>query len=365
MTTDRMIRFLAAATAAYVATAQLQALPTEGVYVENNCFACHGQLIDDQPDNAPLSQQQDGRVITGKMKVTDLGMKIDLGTQLDGEVRGALQTIQAAAGSTVSLQLDVEDGVDSHAIQLKGFETGGQFSQTGHHLVWADANEPAAGWWRYPLKDLDNPDAPDLTPPYFATDPLMDEDPRTHSFELAVDPTTPPDIYNLTFAVAGLDGSGLYFQEEHFYLQVTGGGAVAGPDDKMVNLSTRGTLTEAEIITPGFVITGTVPRTVLVRVMGPALGDFGITTACPNPGLTLYQAGVTDPIASNTKWGDAPNFSELKSTANAIGAWPFSDDSLDAAVLITLAPGAYTLQADSGGLGGEVVAEVYDASGAE
>ena len=203
------------------------------------------------------------------------------------------------------------------------------------------------------------------TPPYFATDPLGGEDPKTYSYELEVDASTPPDIYNLTFAVAGLDGEGLYYQEENFYLQVTGGGNTAGPDDKMVNLSTRGTLTETEIITPGFVITGTVPRTVLVRVMGPTLGDFGLTTACPDPGLKLYQAGVTEPIAVNTKWGDAPNFAQLKSTAIAIGAWSFPDDSLDAAVLITLEPGAYTVQADSGGTGGEVLAEVYDASGVD
>lgn len=364
--TDRTIQFLAAATTVLAAAVQLQALPTEGPLVDNSCFACHGQLIDDQPgDGTNLGQQQDGRVVTGKMNVTDLGMKIDLGTQLDGEERGALQAVLAAAGTTVSLQIDVTDGVDSHAIQLKGLETGGQFKQTGNQLVWADANDAAAGWFRYPLKDLDNPDAPDLTPPFFATDPLNGEDPMTRTFELEVDASTPPDIYNLTFAVAGLDGQGLFYQEEHLYLQVTGGGSSAGPDDKMVNLSTRGALTESEIITPGFVITGTVPRTVLVRVMGPALLDFGITTACPNPGLTLYKAGVTDPIAANTKWGDAPNFDELKATATAIGAWPFADDSLDAAVLITLEPGAYTLQADSGGTGGEVVAEVYDASDAE
>lgn len=358
--TDRTIRFLAAATTVLAATVQLQALPINGSSVQNNCFTCHGQLIADQPDGITQSQEQDGRFVTGKMKVTDLGMKIDLGTQLDGEERGALQTVQAAAGSTVALQVDVLDGIDSHAIQIKGFETGGQFKQTGNHLSWADGNELGAGWYVYPL-----PDTEVTTPPYFATDPLGGEDPKTYTFELEVDASTPADIYNLTFAVAGLDGEGLYYQEENLYLQVTGGGSAAGPDDKMVNLSTRGSLTEDEIITPGFVITGTVPRTVLVRVMGPALNDFGITTFCPNPGLTLYKAGVTDPIGANTKWGDAANFEELKATATAIGAWPFADDSLDAAVLITLEPGAYTLQADSGGLGGEVVAEVYDASDLE
>lgn len=358
--TDRTIRFLAAATTVLAATVQLQALPINGSSVQNNCYTCHGQLIADQPDGITQSQEQDGRYVTGKMQVTELGMKIDLGTQLDGEELGPLQTVQASAGSTVSLQIDVLDGIDSHAIQIKGFETGGQFRLTSNHLSWADANPLDSGWYLYPLSGSEA-----TTPPYFATDPLGGEDPKTYTFELEVDASTPPDIYNLTFAVAGLDGEGLYYEEEQFYVQVTGGGSAAGPADKMVNLSTRGSLTESEIITPGFVITGTVPRTVLVRVMGPALNDFGITTYCPNPGLTLFQAGVTDPIATNTKWGDAANFDELKATANAIGAWPFADDSLDAAALITLEPGAYTIQADSGGLGGEVVAEVYDASDVE
>lgn len=359
MTTDKKIRLLTAAFSSLTAATALQAIPSNALVEEvaNNCFACHGQLIADQPDDVSESKIKDGRVLTGKMSVTDLGMKVDLGTQLDGETRGSLQTVSAAAGSTVSFQVDVLDGMDAHAVQIKGFETAGQHRNAANHITWSEAHD-ADFWFRQELTVGGY-----TNPPYFSTDVLGGEDPKTYTFDLAIDASTPADLYNLTFAFAGQDGDGLFYQEEHLYLQVTGGGGQQGPADKLVNLSTRGKLTETEILTPGFVIEGE-PKKVLIRVMGPTLGTFGVTTACLEPGLKLFKQGVVESIGENTKWGDAGNFAEIKSTAATIGAWPFPDDSLDAAILITLEPGAYTIQARCGA-GGEVLAEVYDASAVE
>lgn len=359
MTTDRKIKLLAAACSIIAAATTLQAIPinARAEEIANNCFACHGRLIADQPEGVSESKIKDGRVLTGKMSVTDLGMKVDLGTQLDGETRGSLQTVNAAAGSTVSFQVDVLDGMDAHAVQIKGLETAGQLRDAANHITWSEAHD-AGLWFRQELTVGDY-----TNPPYFSTDVLGGEDPKTHTFDLAIDASTPADLYNLTFAFAGQDGDGLFYQEEHLYLQVSGGAGPQGPADKLVNLSTRGKLTETEILTPGFVIEGE-PKKVLIRVMGPTLGTFGVPTACLDPGLILFKQGVTDPIGENTKWSDAVNFAEIKSTAAAIGATPFADDSLDAAILITLEPGAYTVQARCGA-GGEVLAEVYDASAVE
>ena len=47
-------------------------------------------------------------------------------------------------------------------------------------------------------------------------------DPTTFAFDIDVEANTPTDYYDLVFAVAGklADGGGLFYAEEHFYLQV-------------------------------------------------------------------------------------------------------------------------------------------------
>jgi hypothetical protein len=50
----------------------------------------------------------------------------------------------------------------------------------------------------------------------------------------------------------------------------------------MLNISTRSNvLTDDNVLIGGFIITGTNPKKVLIRGIGPSLSDFGITD---NPG---------------------------------------------------------------------------------
>jgi hypothetical protein len=108
----------------------------------------------------------------------------------------------------------------------------------------------------------------------------------------------------------------------------------------------------------GFVIAGSAPRTVLVRGVGPGLAIAHVTDPLPNPAIALRtSAGVL--VGANDDWGgDAA----IDAAARRVGAFALPSGSRDAAILVTLPPGAYSAQLlDSGGDGIGLI-EVYDAA---
>ena len=130
----------------------------------------------------------------------------------------------------------------------------------------------------------------------------------------------------------------------------------------IVNISTLAHVTpDNDSVVSGFVISGTAPRTVLVRAVGPALAQFGLTDALARPQLSVFQNGKV--IATNDAWAPASDTATLLNSAfDRVGAFRLLDpSSRDAALLLTLAPGAYTLQVKSatGGTGSALL-EVYD-----
>lgn len=132
----------------------------------------------------------------------------------------------------------------------------------------------------------------------------------------------------------------------------------------MANISTRSLVgTGDNVQIAGFVIPGPDPRPVLIRAAGPALAaaPFKITNALGDPVLQLFQGQTV--IASNTAWSSAANAVQVKSTAVDVGAFAWADGSKDSALLVTLAPGAYTAVVSSqSGASGTALVEVYDAS---
>ena len=68
-------------------------------------------------------------------------------------------------------------------------------------------------------------------------------------------------------------------------------GAVGGAKDHaLVNISTLARVSSpTDSITSGFVISGTTPRLVLVRAVGPSLAGFGLTDALENPQLAIFK----------------------------------------------------------------------------
>jgi len=128
--------------------------------------------------------------------------------------------------------------------------------------------------------------------------------------------------------------------------------------NRLINLSTLTKLTGTQSFSVGFVVTGTGNKSVLLRAVGPGLASFGVAYPVATPALQLYSNGSV--IASNTGWGGN---SSLASVFSQVGAFPLSSTSADSALVANLAPGAYSINVyDPLGVGGSVLAEVYDAS---
>ena len=122
----------------------------------------------------------------------------------------------------------------------------------------------------------------------------------------------------------------------------------------LLNISTRAVLAAGQVLNPGFVVGGLISRRVLVRAVGPTLGTaFGVQGSMADPSLIVFR-GATQ-IADNNNWGGA---ADLAVVFAAVGAFALPVASLDAAVLLTLAPGNYTAQV-RGTAAGDVLVEVY------
>ncbi|MBI4626541.1 MAG: PQQ-binding-like beta-propeller repeat protein [Verrucomicrobia bacterium] len=110
---------------------------------------------------------------------------------------------------------------------------------------------------------------------------------------------------------------------------------------RLANFSARGQVgTGGDVLIGGFTISGNVPKTVVIRAIGPALTAFGVAGALTDPKLALYR-GIAQ-LGENDNWGGA---SELVSAFSQVGAFALgSGASRDAALVVTLAPGSYTAQ---------------------
>jgi hypothetical protein len=109
--------------------------------------------------------------------------------------------------------------------------------------------------------------------------------------------------------------------------------------------------------TVGFLIRGDVPKKILVRALGPTLSALGNWGAMADPLLELVSGWNV--IARNDNWGGDSGLLQVSAQA---GATPFvSADSRDAALVLTVPPGAYSAVVSSAeGLGGTVLVEVYE-----
>jgi hypothetical protein len=123
---------------------------------------------------------------------------------------------------------------------------------------------------------------------------------------------------------------------------------------RVVNLSSRALVqTGNNVVIGGFIIGGGAPKTVVVRARGPSLTALGMPNALANPVLSLISGQTV--IASNDDWGTAAN-------ASAVTASGFApSDPRESAILMTLAPGAYTaIVAGSGGGTGVGLVEIFE-----
>jgi hypothetical protein len=132
----------------------------------------------------------------------------------------------------------------------------------------------------------------------------------------------------------------------------------------LYNVSTLGYCgTGAEVLTPGFIIGGNAPKQLLIRASGPTIASppYNVQGTMADPQISVVPLGQSATIASNDNWGDNGQTSTLQAVFNSAGAFPFVTGSKDAALVVRLPPGAYTVVVSgvNGGTG-VVLVEVYD-----
>lgn len=115
----------------------------------------------------------------------------------------------------------------------------------------------------------------------------------------------------------------------------------------------------AEALIPGFVIGGDGAKTMLIRVVGPTLAAFGVAGTMNDPLLEIVPLNQSFPIARNDDWAGT---TALKNAFATSGAFDFPDaSSRDAAVVVRLPPGGYTVRVTgANGTTGIVLVEAYD-----
>ena len=128
-----------------------------------------------------------------------------------------------------------------------------------------------------------------------------------------------------------------------------------------VNISTRATVTPGgDPVIGGFVVEG-LSRRVLIRGIGPTLAAQGVATPLADPMITVFKQGTNQPVGSNDDWGQRPDADAIEQASITTGAFPLLRSSKDAALLLELEPGAYTVHvATAGTTGGTALFEVYD-----
>jgi hypothetical protein len=105
----------------------------------------------------------------------------------------------------------------------------------------------------------------------------------------------------------------------------------------------------------GFIITGNIPKKVVIRGLGPSLSSFGITDFLADPFLQLRgSSGAL--IRQNDNWKDDQR-PEIEGTIYQ------PTDDRESVIIATLVPGSYTAQlTGKGGTTGVGTVEIYDAN---
>ncbi|MBV9008977.1 MAG: matrixin family metalloprotease [Verrucomicrobia bacterium] len=123
---------------------------------------------------------------------------------------------------------------------------------------------------------------------------------------------------------------------------------------RFTNISTRLRVgTGNNVMIGGFTISGSQPKTVLVRALGPTLGSYGVNGVLADPAVELHDStGAV--IASNDDWQSGGQAAQISASGYAPA------NAKEAALIATLAPGAYTAVVHGfGNTTGVALIEVY------
>jgi hypothetical protein len=133
-----------------------------------------------------------------------------------------------------------------------------------------------------------------------------------------------------------------------------------GSTARFSNIATRGFVgTGSDIIIAGFVISGEGSKTLLIRAVGPTLASFGLTGFVADPQLALYRG--SELLFRNDDWTTGAATATNASVATQVGAFALTASSKDAAAVVTLPAGAYTVQVSgANSTTGVALVEIYE-----
>ena len=158
--------------------------------------------------------------------------------------------------------------------------------------------------------------------------------PPTNDLESAIVRTLPANNAAYTVIVSGKNGgTGVGVVEVYDLDQPA--------DSRLANISTRGFVqTGSNVMIGGFILGGgTGNMNVIVRAIGPSLGQAGVNGALADPTLELRD-GNGGLLSSNDNWKTRPDGSSQQTEVVATGIPPTND--LESAIVANLPPGAFT-----------------------
>jgi T5SS/PEP-CTERM-associated repeat protein len=137
-------------------------------------------------------------------------------------------------------------------------------------------------------------------------------------------------------------------------------GSVALPPSNLLNISTRlNVQTGDNVLIGGFIITGTDPKKVIIRGIGPSLANFGVQGFLADPILELHDASTT--LETNDNWKTRFDGGSQQAEIEATTVPPTND--LESAIVRTLPANNASYTAVVRGKGnttGIGVVEAYD-----
>jgi hypothetical protein len=130
---------------------------------------------------------------------------------------------------------------------------------------------------------------------------------------------------------------------------------------RQLSLSTLGYVgSGGDILIPGFFVAGNGVKRLLIRAAGPTLEQFGVSNVLADPQLVIFKGSLQ--WISNDNWSsDAANAASVVAAGKSVGAFALTTGSKDAALVVSLDPGAYSIQVSGvGGTTGKAIVEAYD-----
>lgn len=131
------------------------------------------------------------------------------------------------------------------------------------------------------------------------------------------------------------------------------------PAERIANISSRQEIGVGESVgIVGFVVSGTKPKSLLFRAVGPSLASMNVPSPAALPRLKLFDAA-----GKELEFAHVAVLFDWPGIFSSVGAFPLTGNEREwiAYTSASLAPGAYTMHvSDDAKEGGTILAEVYE-----